>query len=112
MENQISETDMRQLRKDMRLTRVFCAVSSLLTLCLLAGGILLFCKVQPVVSVLQEAQPAIEKLSQLDVEAINTAMEELDTKELSEAVTNMNKAAETLEIWGEKLSSFSGFFGN
>lgn len=110
MENHTSEINMRQLAKELRLTRVFCAVSSLLTLCLLIGGILFFCKLQPVVSFIQEAQPVMEQLSKLDVEAVNTALQGLDTEELSEAASNMNKAAETLESWGEKLSSFTDFF--
>ena len=110
MGNDTSESNMKQLKKELRLTRVFCAISSLLTLCLLVGGILLFCRLQPVVVFLQDAKPVMEQLSQLDVEAVNTALEGLDTETLSEAASNMNKAAETLETWGEKLSSFSDFF--
>lgn len=108
MENKVSE--MNLLRRELRLTRVFCMISSLLTICVLAGGVFLFRNLQPVFDFLQEAQPVMEQISTLDVEAINTAIEGLDIEELSKAIENMNHAAETLENWGEKLSSFSDFF--
>ncbi len=143
MENRETEMSMELLAKQLRMTRVFCMISSMLTLCLLLGGVFLFSKLQPVFDFLQEIEPAMEQLSaldiesvnttleqinatlgsvdwqqvsdslgQLDVEAINTAIEGLDTEALSEAIENLNKTADTLEGWGEKLSSFSNLFGN
>lgn len=99
----------KQLIKELRMTRIFCIISSLLTVGLLVGGFLVWDRVQPVISVLQEAQPVMEQLSQslkeLDVDAINEAVAGLDTEELTKAIENLNKVASTLEKWGNTWNS-------
>ncbi len=167
MENHVSERELARLRKELRATRVFCILSSLLTGALLAGAVFLFGQLKPAMEMIQEVRPAVEELArldvssvnltleqmnatlssvnwqqvsdaigsvdwqqvsdaigsvdwqqvsdsltQLDVEAINEAIGGLDTEEISEAIENMNDAAAAIEGMKEKLSSFSGLFGN
>lgn len=131
-ENIITGRDSRQLIKELRFTRIVCMVSSVLTLCLLAGGILLLGRVRELEKF---CEPVVEKVSQLDVEslnetlgkvnvsletvdweqvaealgeldvdAINSAIEHLDTEELSESLKNLNDAVETVREIGELLS--------
>ena len=130
---------LNQLRKELRITRIFCAISSLLTLFLLIGGIFVVNKVQ---NYMTEITPVVEKvseldvegfnqtlenvnvvlasvdweklsasLSELDVEALNAAIADLDTAELSEALTNLNDAADTLEEVSKKLTPITSVFG-
>ncbi len=132
MNNHLTETNSSQLIKELRFTRIVCLISSVLTLCLLVCGILLFGRVHRIVAV---CEPVVEKLTaidverlnstmdyvnaslaevdweqvaealgELDVEALNSAIEGLDTKELTEALANLNTAAEKLKELGDKLS--------
>lgn len=133
---------MDEIKKELRLTRFFCIISSLLTICLLAGIGLLVIKLQPVYLFMKEAQPVLEQISeldvdtmngvlqdldasmgqvdwkeladsleQLDIETINDSLQSLDVDELSSALEHINKAADTLDALGERLSSFSSLFG-
>ena len=98
-----------KLAKELRATRIFCIISSLLTVCLLAGGFFVWNKVQPVISVLQEAKPVMEQLSELDVEEmnrtleqVNVTLESVDWQQVSEAlgeldVDAINEAVEGLD---------------
>jgi len=109
MENKSNEVVMEKLTKELRITRIFCILSSLLTVCLLAGGFLVWNQVQPVISVLQEAKPVMEQLSELDVEEmnrtleqVNVTMESVDWQQVSEAlgeldVNAINEAVEGLD---------------
>lgn len=128
-----------QLRKELRITRIFCGISSILTLLLLVGGFVVTTKAQDYAA---EITPVVQKLSELDVEefnqtmanvnaslqsvdweqvaaslesldveAINAAIEDLDTAELTEALTNLNEASDTMKSFGEKWKSFASMFG-
>lgn len=78
MKNQ--EMDMnRQLKRELRFTRICCMISSLLTVCLLLGGAVVFGKLQPVLAFATEAQPVLEQISQLDVNAFNDTLAQVDT---------------------------------
>ena len=129
---------LNQLRKELRRTRIFCGISSLLTLLLLVGGFLIVTKAQSSVA---EITPVVEELeqldveefnrtaanvnatlesvdweklsvtlSELDVEALNDAIADLDTEELSEALKNLNDAADTIEGLNEKLEPLTSMF--
>lgn len=132
MENSTADISTQQLRKELRFTRIVCMVTSVLTIFLLAGGILLFGRVQELAAI---GEPVAEKVSELDVEslndtlahvnatletvdweqvadalgeldvdAINSAIEGLDTEELSKSLKNLNDAVEKIQEVSEKMN--------
>ena len=140
MSNITTDAGTRQLLRELKITRVICMISSLLTLCLLAGGVFLFGKVGELI---QMCEPVVEKVSELDVEslndtlghvnasleevdweevadalgsldvsALNAALEGLDTRELSESLKNLNDAVEMIRELGERMSSMLSSFGD
>ena len=139
MEKQTQDFAMDKLRKELRMTRIFSAVSSLLMICILAGGFLVcsqaksyvdqmwplveelsavdFEAINDTVGVLNQAVGTVDweelagELEKLDVEAINAAIAELDTEELSKALININEAAETLKKLSEGLKTVTSRFG-
>lgn len=151
MENQNKEfqqeTQFAQLRRELRATRIFCAVTSLLLVCVLAGslvaGLVVYDKVKSSAAVAGEIiqqlegvdyeslavtienankmmevlygtvgtvdwQRMSEQIAALDVEAINQAIADLDTAELTRALETLNDVVETLESIS---GSFHGLFG-
>ena len=48
MENQVLEKNLEQLKKELRATRIFCIISSILTCALLIGGIYVYGQMRPV----------------------------------------------------------------
>lgn len=124
--------DNQKLMKELKRTRIFCVISSVLTLCLLAGGVLLFGRVQELVEICrpvaeQVAELDVESLNaalghinasletvdweqvadtlgELDVDALNSAIEGLDTEGLSESLNNLNDAVEKIQEIREKMS--------
>lgn len=132
MENIAEASVTRQLMKELKFTRIICLISSALTLCLLAGGVLLYGRVQELAEI---CEPVVEQVSrldveglnstmdnindsleavdwqqvsdalgELDVEALNSAIEGLDTAELTESLQNLNDAVDTVKGLNEKLS--------
>jgi len=129
---------LKQLRKELRVTRVFCVLSSILTIFLLVGGLLVVAKAQdyaekvnPVIKELskldvEEFNDTVEnvnttissvdwelvsaKIDEIDVEALNKAVEDLDTEELSETLTNLNDAVAVLKSVGEKIQFITDWF--
>ena len=139
MNNSVTDPNIRQLIKELKITRIVCIITSALTICLLAGGMFLFGRVQRMAEI---CEPVIEKVSALDVEslnrtmdnvnasmeevdwkqvadaldkldvdALNSAIEGLDTTELTQSLKNLNEAVEKVREISEKLSSFSSLFG-
>lgn len=132
MDNITTDPGTQKLMKELRLTRIICMISSFLTLCLLAGGILLFGKVQelaeicrPVVEKVSELdveslndtmdninasletvdwQQVADALGELDVEALNSAIEGLDTEELSKSLKNLSDAVDKVQEISEMMS--------
>lgn len=112
------------LKRELKVTR-YCSllVASLLVL-VIAGGVYVVNKVTPTLTALQEMQPAIEKIEQLDIEALNEKIEQLDieglnkiiedldAEELSETLKNINDAAAMLKEAGEGFSEFSDSISN
>lgn len=140
MDNVTTNPDMRQLMKELRLTRIICIISSCLTLCLLAGGILLSGRVRELAEI---CEPVVEKVSaldvenlndtlaninasletvdwnqvadalgDLDVEALNSAIEGLDTEELSRSLKNLNDAVEKVREISEKMGNLVTWIGD
>ncbi len=139
MDYNAMDSSTSQLMKELRFTRIICIISSVLTFCLLVGGVFLFGEVQKLAEI---CEPAIEKLSdvdveslnetldnvnaslesvdweqvadvlgELDVDALNSAIEDLDTEELTEALQNLNDTVDKIKEVSEKMSSFGSMFG-
>ncbi len=133
------EQTMVQLQKELKLTRIFCMITSALMIFLLVGGFLVMGKmdeyikdIEPLVQELsavdflavsdslQELKTAMtsvdwervsEQVSSLDVEALNAAVEGLDTEELTKTLENVNEAVATLEKASDSIKAFMGKFG-
>lgn len=97
MEKQMPENSLEQLRKELRITRVVCIVSSVLTSALLLGGILLYGQMRPVLEMTKETGPIIEELAELDIESVNMTLEQVgntlgsvDWKEVSNAIESVD----------------------
>lgn len=139
MNNSVTDPNIKQLIRELKITRIVCIITSALTLCLLVGGMFLFGRVQRMAEI---CEPVVEKVSALDVEslnrtmdnvnasmeevdwkqvadalekldvdALNSAIEGLDTAELTQSLKNLNEAVEKIREISEKLSSFSSLFG-
>lgn len=139
MNNNVTDTNTQRLIRELKITRIACIISSALMLCLLAGGVFLYGRVQEIAEM---CDPVLEKVSaldveslnrtmdnvnasleevdweqvaaalgELDVEAINSAIKGLDTEELNKSLKNLNDAVEKIKEISEKLSSFSSLFG-
>lgn len=136
---QTEESAIEALRKELRLTRIFSAVTSLLIIAVLVGGFWVCSEVKGYV---EEVWPLVEQLSTVDfaainstmekldqtvgtvdweymsqqlgalnVDAINEAIEGLDTEELTKALANINEAAETLQKLSDGMKAFASKFG-
>ncbi len=97
MEKQMPENSLEQLRKELRITRVVCIVSSVLTSALLLGGIFLYGQMRPVLELAKENGPMIEELAELDIESVNMTLEQVgntlgsvDWKEVSNAIESVD----------------------
>ncbi len=137
MDKTIDQTELAKLRRSLRSTRIFCILSSLLTACLLAGGIFCFAairqaavKVKPILQQItaldmEELNGTVDQLNatlesvdwkqlsqtigQLDMDSINTAIQNLDTAELSKALENLNSAIDTLEKISQAFQKLTQF---
>lgn len=136
---QTEDSAIKALRKELRMTRIFSAITSLLIIAMLAGGFVVCSEVK---SYVDEVWPLIDQLSTIDfasisntmenleqtvgtvdweymseqlgalnVDAINEAIEGLDTQELSKALANINEAAETLQKLSDGMKAFASKFG-
>lgn len=133
-----TQSNMDRLSRELKLTRIVCLAASLLTALLLAGGGVLYMKLQ---GIFERTQPVMEQVSQvdmaalngilrqveeslgevdweqisdtmgkLDVDALNDAIENLDTKELSKTLANLNHAVETIQEIKDAIQFFLGMF--
>lgn len=99
----------KHLHKELRFTRFFCIISSLLTVFLIVGCIFVVYSIQPLFAFINDLQPVLTKLSQLDVDALNSTLQNLDAEELSLGLKNLNQALETLTELGQR---FGGLWGS
>lgn len=75
MDNNAMDFSTSQLMKELRFTRIVCIISSVLTFCLLVGGAFLYGKVQKLAEI---CEPAIEKMSDVDVESLNETLDNVN----------------------------------
>ena len=128
----MNEEVIKALKKELKMTRYCTIVTALLLMVVIIGGISVVNMFSPAIAAVEEIQPVMEKISeldvemlnekiaQLDIEGLNEAIAGLDTEEMSEALANVNEAVETLQELGEKFGDFSnsvngslsGLFGN
>lgn len=99
MENQ---REWEELKKELRMTRIFCVVSALLTAGLLLAIILLSIRIQPLIRYAEETRPVLDSLAALDVEAVNgtlNQLENMDLKALADSINELDMSVvnETLE---------------
>ncbi len=97
MENQVLEKNLEQLKKELRATRIFCIISSILTCALLIGGIYVYGQMRPVLGVVEQMGPVAEELKGLDIDSVNATLEQVNTtlgsvnwQEVSDAVGNVD----------------------
>lgn len=97
MDNNVLETSLEKLRKELRVTRIFCVISSLLTGALLAGGIFLYGQIKPIFQLVEDTKPVIEELAELDIDSVNLTLEQIsytlgtvDWQQVSDAVGSVD----------------------
>lgn len=89
MNNEWNEELVTKLRRELLWTRIFTVISSILMLCILVGGYLVVNRVigyekeirtyaQELQSNLEELTPVVEQLAQLDVDALNETLNQLN----------------------------------
>lgn len=93
MNDMITDVTYERLAKELRMTRIFCLVSSLLTVGLLICGVLLILHMKPLYTWMEQTQPILVELAELDMESVNLTMaqmnhtlESIDWKQVSDAV--------------------------
>lgn len=93
---------LEKLRKELRTTRIFCAISSVLTLLLLVGGCIAVVIAQDYAGKVQEyaeeVTPVIEQLAKLDVEEFNLTMENVNTSLQSVDWEQVAASLEALDV--------------
>lgn len=123
-----------QLSRELKTTRIFCLITSLMTAFLLAGGVFLYIQTKELISeklaplaqqaahvdvdalndAIRQIDATLESvnweqvsntLGKLDVDALNDAIDHLDTRELSRTLANLNAAVDTLQKAKEALDS-------
>jgi len=137
--NVATDLGVEKLRKELRVTRIFSMISSILMICIIVGGLLIcnaakgyveqvwplieqletvdFAAIDETVKTVDKSLNAVdweymsEQLSKLNVDAINEAIAGLDTQELTKALENINSAAETLQNMSGSLKAFTSKFG-
>lgn len=109
---QENHQNLEKLRKELRMTRIFNSITSVLLICVLIGGFIIFSKMQDYMdTAMQLVEELSAQLKQLDMDAFNEAIAGLNTEELSKALENLNDAAETLENFSGSIKDFFSKFG-
>ena len=104
--------NLEKLRTELRMTRIFNSITSVLLICVLIGGFIIFSKMQDYMdTAMQLVEELSAQLKQLDMDALNEAIAGLNTEELSKALENLNDAAETLENFSGSIKDFFSKFG-
>lgn len=107
MNNQMPENSLEQLKKELRMTRIFCLVSSVLTCALLVGGILIYTQIKPVMDVVKDATPVINELAKIDMNGVNTTLEQVRGTLESVDWEGVSDAVGSVE-WQEVSKTISG----
>ena len=107
MNNQMTENSLEQLKKELRTTRIFCLISSILTGMLLVGGILIYTQIKPVLDVVKDATPIVNELAKLDINSVNTTLEQVSGTLESVDWEGVSTAVGSVE-WQEVSETISG----
>jgi hypothetical protein len=93
MNDIITDVTYERLARELRKTRIFCLVSSLLTVGLLICSVLLILHMKPLYAWMEQTQPILVELAELDMDSVNLtmaqmnhALESIDWKQVSDAV--------------------------
>ena len=132
----VSGRILKKFRRELAITSLLCIVTSMLILCLLAGGIYVLRQVQPILEqaaavdvenvnetlsqiksslenvnleqAMDTMQQVAETMESVDLEAWNNAIDGLDTGELSKTLANLNDAVESLRQVEASINSVFG----
>ena len=93
----LSQNDMDKLFRELRLTRIVSIISSLLALSLLImGGYF----AHTIKGTLREAEPAMEKIAEVDVESLNATLEHINETLEAVDLEPIMQAIEELDVEG------------
>lgn len=95
MEN---ENSVEILKKELKFTRICSVVSSVLTICLLAAVVILFTKLWPVYEFMNTAKPAVERISEIDVNTLNETIETLNETMGEVDWENLSNSLDALDV--------------
>ncbi len=113
MEN---KEEMELLRKELKISRMINVIVAILLVIVIAGGIYIVNMFQPTIQAVEDMQPIVEKLEDLDVEMLNEKLSQLDMEALTEALQNINDAATAIEEMQQEIEGFkdsiSSMFSN
>lgn len=104
----ITKEMLDRLHKELRITWILNGVLSILLICVLGVGIFAGFKVY---GFAEEIKPAVEKIAEIDFEALNEAVAGLDTRELSEALETLNDTVERMEEFTGSVKEFFSKLG-
>lgn len=114
MEEKNIQTMEEKLVKELKVTRIFCIISCLLTVGLLIGGFLVFKQVQPMFQMVEKIEPAMEQFMALDIEEVNETLEQVnatlesvDWQQMSDAVGELDVDAFNDAIQGLNTEAIS-----
>ena len=107
MNNQMPENSLEQLKKELRITRIFCIISSVLTCTLFVGGILIYTQIKPVMDIVKDATPIINELAKIDMNSVNTTLEQVSNTLESVDWEGVSDAVGSVE-WQEVSETISG----
>ena len=106
--SEITKEMLDKLHKELRITWILNSVLVFLLICVLGAGIFAGVKIY---GFAEQIQPAVEKISEIDIEALNEAVTGLDTKELSEALETLNDTVERMEEFTGSIKEFFSKLG-
>ena len=114
MDSNGADINRERLVRELRITRICCVVTSLLTVCLLVGGVLIFGRLQPVFEFMEEAKPVMAQIEELDVEEFNTTLKQVNTtldnvdwNQVTDSLGQLNVEAVNNAIEGLDVEEFS-----
>ena len=106
--SEITKEMLDKLHKELRITWILNGLLSFLLICVLGAGIFAGVKIY---GFAEQIKPAVEKISEIDFEALNEAVAGLDTKELSEALATLNDSVERIEEFTGSVKEFFSKLG-
>ena len=133
-----NDAALQKLQKELRINRIFTCIASVLMICLLVGGIVMYLQfkgflieVDPILTQISKVDfQAVNQtldtinstlsqvdwgqlsaqLNALDIDAVNEAIAGLNTEELSQSLETLNDIVESLETFSETIKSFLSKF--